>query len=181
MQENELWDKESNHSIGSWVPPNNDRNDNYAESRTASLYGRETYYEPQLQRSFSPAPSQLGMFPPPGYQSGRNTPVMMPLPHPMQQQLETPLVHPTPSRPTTNYLDFPIPTSSIGHEEDVGASGPSDAELGIAVQSMLNNADLNSVTKREVRHQLEEHFGVNLSARKGTINAAIDRALLNQS
>ena len=93
-----------------------------------------------------------------------------------------PLVHPTPSRPTTNYLDFPIPTSSIEHEEDVGvASGPSDAELGIAVQSMLNNADLNSVTKREVRHQLEEHYGVNLSARKATINAAIDRALLNQS
>lgn len=102
----------------------------------------------------------------------------------MQQPPETQLVHPTPSRPATNYLDFPIPTSSIGHEEDVGvaaASGPSDAELGIAVQSMLHHADLNSVTKREVRHQLEEHFGMNLSARKATINAAIDRSLLNQS
>jgi chitin synthase len=107
---------------------------------------------------------------------------MMPLHHPMQQQPETQLVHPTPSRPATNYLDFPIPTSSIGHEDvGVAASGPSDAELGIAVQSILHHADLNSVTKREVRRQLEDHFGVSLSARKATINAAIDRALLNQS
>ncbi|KAF8345668.1 glycosyltransferase family 2 protein, partial [Amanita rubescens] len=69
--ENELWDKESNHSIGSWVPPTKLK-DGYAESHTASLYGRETYYEPRAQ---SPAPSQFGMgYAPPGYQSGRNTP-----------------------------------------------------------------------------------------------------------
>ena len=63
MQENELWDKESNHSIGSWVPPSKAKNDGYAESRTASIYGRETYYDPQpqQQRSYSPAPSQFQM------------------------------------------------------------------------------------------------------------------------
>lgn len=110
--------------------------------------------------------------------------MMMPFHHPVQQPPEPQLVHPTPSRPATNYLDFPIPTSTIGHEEDTGvaaSSGPSDAELGIAVQNMLRHADLNSVTKREVRRQLEDHYGMNLSTRKATINAAIDRALLDQS
>jgi chitin synthase len=167
LQENELWDKESNHSIGSWVPPTRQRNEGYAESRTASLYGRETYYEPQ--RSFSPAPSQPGV--PPGYFSGRNTP-LSPF-NPAHQ--ESALLQPTPSRPVTNYLDFPIPTSP-SHEEH--GSGLSDAELGLAVQNLLRGADLNSVTKREVRRQLEEHFGMDLTARKATINTAIDRTLL---
>ena len=34
-QENELWDKESNHSIGSWAPPTKLKNEGYAESRTS--------------------------------------------------------------------------------------------------------------------------------------------------
>jgi chitin synthase len=34
------------------------------------------------------------------------------------------------------------------------------------------------VTKRGVRHQLEDHFGMDLTARKAAINAAIDRNLL---
>ncbi|KAG1844383.1 chitin synthase-domain-containing protein [Suillus subluteus] len=62
--ENELWDKESNHSIGSWVPPNQFHTEAYAASATASLYGRETYYKP---RGHSPAPSQFGMIPLPGW------------------------------------------------------------------------------------------------------------------
>ncbi|KAF9531219.1 glycosyltransferase family 2 protein [Crepidotus variabilis] len=171
--ENELWDKESNHSIGSWVPPTKTKNDGYPESRTASLYGRETYYDPPQQRSFSPAPSQLGMFPP-GYNSGRNTP-LSPF-NPINQ--ETALLQPTPSRPVTNYLDIPIPTSSS--PDEVG-SGPSSVDLERAVQNVLSNADLNSVTKREIRRQLEDHFGMDLTSRKATINAAIDRALLNQN
>ena len=65
---------------------------------------------------------------------------------------------------------------SSSHEE-LGP-GPSDAELGLAVQNLLRGADLNSVTKREVRRQLEEHFGMDLTARKATINASIDRTLL---
>ncbi|KAL0060141.1 hypothetical protein AAF712_013067 [Marasmius tenuissimus] len=81
--ENKLWVKESNHSIGSWVPPAKFKNDGYAESHTASIYGRETIiYHGQggpfgvgEERSYSPAPLQ-GMCPPPGYQSGRNTPML---------------------------------------------------------------------------------------------------------
>ncbi|KAK1215120.1 hypothetical protein PQX77_022292 [Marasmius sp. AFHP31] len=62
--ENKLWDKESNHSIGFWVPPTKFKNDGYAESHTASIYGRETIYHGQggpfgvgQERSYSPAPS----------------------------------------------------------------------------------------------------------------------------
>ncbi|KAJ3510325.1 hypothetical protein NLJ89_g4744 [Agrocybe chaxingu] len=173
VHENELWDKESNHSIGSWVPPTKTKNEGYAESRTVSLYGRETQYEP---RSFSPAPSQFGMLPPPGYQSGRNTPQS-----PYHTMPEPTLYQPAPSRPATNYLDIAIPRSS---PDDVdllgGGSRPSDADIDRAVQNVLRSADLNSVTKREIRRQLEEHFGMDLTSRKATINASIDKVLLNQ-
>jgi chitin synthase len=177
--ENELWDKESNHSIGSWVPPNKLKNEGYAESRTASLYGRETYYEPQ--RAYSPAPSQQMMYPPPGYQSGRNTPqsnLRMPMDTGMMYPQHTPsLYQPTPSRPTTNYLDIPVTSSP-----DAGSmSGPSNAEIEVAVQNIIRTADLNSVTKREIRRQLEEHFAMDLASRKAIINAAIDRCLAEQA
>ncbi|KAH8112775.1 glycosyltransferase family 2 protein [Phellopilus nigrolimitatus] len=186
--ENELWDKESNHSIGSWVPPSKIKNEGYAESRTASLYGRETYYEPQ--RSYSPAPSQMQMamqmYPPPGYQSGRNTPIgagysNSPL-RPMSEMGG--LQQPVPSRPVTNYLDMPIPTTRSPEDVDFGLGpslGPTDAELERAVSEVLHGADLNSITKKNVRQRLEGMFGLDLSARKAVINGAIDRAILSQS
>ncbi|KAJ7117961.1 glycosyltransferase family 2 protein [Mycena crocata] len=168
--ENELWDKESNHSIGSWVPPPKLRGDGYADSHTASLYGRETTYEP---RSYSPAPSQAGgyaqmHYPPPGYQSGRNTPQSM--------------FHPMPeSRPMTNYLDVAIPTSGSPDDLDLPPGAPTEADLDRAVQDVLRSADLNSITKREIRRRLEAHFGMDLTSRKATINAAIDRVLLSHA
>ncbi|KAF8905955.1 glycosyltransferase family 2 protein [Gymnopilus junonius] len=172
--ENELWDKESNHSIGSWVPPSKVKNEGYADSRTASLYGRETYYEP---RSFSPAPSQHGMFPPPGYHSGRNTPQS-----PFHMSPDAALLLPAPSRPITNYLDIPIPRTRSPEDADLlGGTGPSDADIDFAVQDILRAADLNSITKREIRRLLEEHFGMDLTSRKAVINASIDRVLLNQN
>ena len=91
------------------------------------------------------APSQLGVYPPPGYQSGRNTP-QSPF-HPMAE--------------TT-----PLQTSS---------SQPiSDADLERAVQDVLRSAYLNSITKREICHHLESHFGMDPTSRKAVINAAID-------
>ncbi|KAF6741605.1 glycosyltransferase family 2 protein [Ephemerocybe angulata] len=195
--ENELWDKESNHSIGSWVPPTK-KEAGYAESRTASLYGRETYYDPtpQIPRSFSPAPSQLGMGvytnpyggaagyqPPPGYQSGRNTPQGS-----FSRPMSPAVYQPTPSRPTTNYLDMPMEfggglaggnSSPLGQGGAVGGQ-PSDAELERAVQDILRSADLNTITKREVRRTLEEQFGMDLTGRKGMINGVIDRVLMSQ-
>lgn len=146
------------------------------ESHTASLYGRETFYDPQA-RSFSPAPSQLGMYPPPGYQSGRNTPQSM-FVRPMSEAGH--LHQPAPSRPVTNYLDFPTPGETFGLSSNTG-DGPSDAEIERVVQDVLRLADLNTVTKRGIRKQLEDHFGMDLTSRKTTINAAIDRVLLSQT
>lgn len=168
-QENELWDKESNHSIGSWNPPQKFQNDGYPESHTASIYGRETYYEPAMSRAYSPAPSQANMmYPPPGYQSGRNTPMSM--------AMGAGVVHqPVPSRPVTNYLDVQIPGSRSPDNID---GGPTDAELEQAVDMILRDADLNTITKREIRRQLEDHFHMDLSNRKHAIGVAIDRALL---
>ena len=197
LQENELWDKESNHSIGSWVPPTK-KEAGYAESRTASLYGRETYYDPapQIPRSFSPAPSQLGMgaytnpnfnnyAPPPGYQSGRNTPQSYSRP---MSPATGGMYQPSPSRPTTNYLDMPVPdfgsglaggqSSPLGMGS--GAMTPSDPELERAVQDILRSADLNTITKREVRRTLEEQFGMDLTVKKSFINGIIDRVLMSQ-
>jgi chitin synthase len=47
----------------------------------------------------------------------------------------------------------------------------------MAVQNLLCGADLNSAKKRAVRRQLEEHFGMGLTAKKAAINAAIETLL----
>ncbi|KAF8513208.1 glycosyltransferase family 2 protein [Gautieria morchelliformis] len=168
--ENELWDKESNHSIGSWVPPQKVK-DGY-ESHTASIYGRETYYEPAHSRSYSPAPSnsQLPMYTGGGYTSGRNTPIGSSYLH-----------QPTPSRPVSNYLDMPIPQSRSPDAVNFGDGQPTDAEIDRTVQEILRDADLNTITKREIRRKLEDLFGVDLSNRKAAINATIDRVLLSHA
>jgi chitin synthase len=59
--------------------------------------------------------------------------------------------------------------------------GPSDYELETAVRDLLRDADLNTVTKRAIRQQLEDRFGVDLAPRKATINSTIDRVLLSQA
>ena len=87
------------------------------------------------------------------------------------------LHQPTPSRPSTNYLDVQIPTSRSPEDVD----GPSDAEIDNAVERVLRDADLTTVTKREIRRQLEDQYGMDLSSRKQAINAAIDRVLLSRA
>ncbi|KAL6309476.1 glycosyltransferase family 2 protein [Sparassis latifolia] len=174
--ENELWDKESNHSVGSWVPPTKMRNDGYAESHTASIYGRETFYEPAMSRVYSPAPSQAAMmYPPPGYQSGRNTP--------MSTGGYSPgaFHQPTPSRPVSNYVDSAVPMTRSPEELDFNTGGPSDADLERAVEDVLREADLTTTTKREIRARLEQRFNMDLSLRKRAINDAIDRILVNRA
>lgn len=182
FQENELWDKESNHSIGSWVPPQKFHNEGYPESQTASLYGRETYYDPQ--RTQSPVPSQQMMYLPSGHQSVRNTSqsdLRMPkekgMMYPPSQRTQS-IYQPTPSRPTTMYQDMPM----TGSPDNASFSGsPSDSDIERVVQNIIRVADLNSVTKREIRRQLEEHFGMDLVSRRAVINAAIDRCLAEQA
>lgn len=131
------------------------------------------------------------MHPPPGYASGRDTPQSahhsplrpmtdagsmygQPFAPPASRPPTNYFDMPT-SRPVTNYLDMPIPSTQSP------AGEPTDGELEHAVQNVLSNADLNSVTKREIRRKLEDQFGMDLSSRKATINQAIDRILLSHS
>jgi chitin synthase len=110
------------------------------------------------------------MHPPPGYQSGRNTPSGAYAPGVLHQ--------PTPSRPATAYLDVQIPVSGSPEDVDLAPGMPSDIEIDRSVQRILQDADLTTVTKREIRRQLEEQYSMDLSSRKAAINAAIDRVLL---
>jgi len=169
--ENELWDKESNHSIGSWVPP---KLDGGYDAKTNSVYGRETYYEApgSRSRSYSPLPA------PPGYQSGRNSPAFSSSrPGSMANMMMQPS-----SRPVTNYLDMPMARSGSPFMDGGSGSGqPTDTELERAVNNLLRGADLSTVTKRDLRRQVEEAFGCDLSSRKADLNAMIDRALMANS
>ena len=78
-------------------------------------------------------------------------------------------------------MDIPIPRTRSPEDVDVLSGGPSDFDLERAIQDVLRSADLNSITKREIRRQLESHFGMDLTSRKAVINASIDRVLLDQS
>lgn len=134
-----------------------------------------------MSRAYSPAPSQgyapLTLGPLPG--SGQNTP---------SRPASRNMLHQSPaSRAPSQYLDMSFPPASapmMGHESGEhspsGGNGPSDYELDRAVQDILRDADLNTVTKREVRRKLEDKYGMDLSTRKATINAVIDRILLGQ-
>lgn len=91
------------------------------------------------------------------------------------------LQQPVPSRPVTNYLDMQIPNTRSPDDGEFGAGNPTDAEIDRAVRDVLQGADLNTVTKKAVRQRLEDMFGTDLSSRKATVNAAIDRVILSQS
>ncbi|TFK50010.1 glycosyltransferase family 2 protein [Heliocybe sulcata] len=178
--ENELWDKESNHSIGSWTPPSKLERPTY-DSRGPSLYGAETYYDPK-----GDTPPAMTPFRPPSYRSGVNTP-LRPMSEvrslndarPMSQlrpmsEVGSVLHQPVPARAVSSHLDFDLPARL---DMQALAGSPSDAELERAVQTILRGADLNTITKREIRTRLEEQFGTDLTARKSVINAAIEREL----
>jgi len=53
-------------------------------------------------------------------------------------------------------------------------NAPSDYELDDAIAGILSSADLNTVTKKQVREQLSSYFGCDLGARRDYINRAIE-------
>jgi chitin synthase len=86
------------------------------------------------------------------------------------------------SRPATNYLEMPIGRSSSPFlDGGNGGLSPTNAELEQTVNNLLRGADLSSITKRDIRRQVEEAFRCDLSSRKADLNAMIDRALLANS
>ncbi|KAJ3331041.1 hypothetical protein HDU76_004208 [Blyttiomyces sp. JEL0837] len=55
--------------------------------------------------------------------------------------------------------------------------GPSDQDLLREIRRILNDADLMSITKKQVREELSRLFGVDLTSRKATINQFIEEIL----
>jgi chitin synthase len=59
--------------------------------------------------------------------------------------------------------------------------GPTNEEVLIEVQRILEHADLNKVTKKQVREELQGVFGVSMNSRKDFINACIEDILQNRA
>ncbi|KAI7894151.1 chitin synthase-domain-containing protein [Mucor mucedo] len=55
--------------------------------------------------------------------------------------------------------------------------GPKNEEIMLQVQRILSTADLTQVTKKQVREELQEIFGVSMATRKDYINACIENIL----
>ena len=58
--------------------------------------------------------------------------------------------------------------------ETTSMQGPSDSELYMETERIINSADLMTMTKKQVRDELSRRFGMDLSMRKDYINKSID-------
>jgi hypothetical protein len=67
--------------------------------------------------------------------------------------------------------------SSDERESVQGKHIPSDDELLKEIRHILSTSDLMTITKKKVRQQLSEFYGVDLSSKKQYIHAAIDSIL----
>lgn len=64
---------------------------------------------------------------------------------------------------------------------DMGEAGISDAKLESSIRRICAEADLDTLTKKGVRKQLEQEHGVGLDKRKETINRIIEKVLNGES
>lgn len=81
------------------------------------------------------------------------------------------------SRPATQIL----PETSTDYQPlDMGEAGINDTQLEQSIRRICAEADLDNLTKKGVRKQLEQEFGVGLDSRKATINGIIERVLNGQ-
>ncbi|KAK3823117.1 MAG: DEK C terminal domain-containing protein [Benniella sp.] len=69
-----------------------------------------------------------------------------------------------------------IPAATIASEA-VG-SGPTDAELTSKVHELLMGVDLMTITKKQLRQQLEGIYGVDLTSRRDFLSKTIDAELI---
>ena len=80
---------------------------------------------------------------------------------------------PTPAQ-SQSYLPEYAPAAPL---HLMTASEIPDRELELAIRQICATADLDDLTKKKVRKQLEQQFGVDLAVRKDTINALIEKVL----
>lgn len=85
---------------------------------------------------------------------------------------------PVQSRPGSNFLpEMNIDTPPIG----LGEAGITDNQLESSIRRICAGADLDMLTKKGVRKQLEDEYAVSFTARKDTINRIIERVLSGES
>lgn len=81
------------------------------------------------------------------------------------------------SRPPSSFLpevDASVPIA-------LGEAGVTDMQLESSIRRICSTADLDNLTKKGVRKQLEGEYGADLTARKDTINRIIERVLAGES
>lgn len=69
------------------------------------------------------------------------------------------------------------PEEEEEEEEANDGSVPSDSALEKAVKTMLEGADLESVSMKKIRAELEEKFGVSLAEKKAVIKGFVEIAI----
>lgn len=87
--------------------------------------------------------------------------------------------------PTVQALNDPFRDTMVQETDSIAesalsapfASQPSDYELTAAIRDILAKSDLSQVTKRSVRKQLEQRYGISLNNRKEYISWAIEGIL----
>lgn len=89
------------------------------------------------------------------------------------QPVRTPSEYGAGSRPMSNFL----PEVSAAPALNLGGSEITDSQLERSIRSICASADLDTLTKKGVRKQLEAEYGVSLASRKDTINSIIERVL----
>jgi len=62
----------------------------------------------------------------------------------------------------------------------LGEAGITDAQLEVSIRRICQGADLNVLTQKGVRKQLEEEYGVGFGNRKEGINGIIQRVLAGE-
>lgn len=81
------------------------------------------------------------------------------------------------SRPQSNFLpEMNVETTPIA----LGAEGITDSQLEGSIRRICGGADLDTLTKKGVRKQLEEEYGVGLTSRKDGINRIIEKVLAGE-
>ena len=78
------------------------------------------------------------------------------------------------SRPTSQFLP---PTEQDWAPLDLGEAGISDAQLESSIRRICAGADLDTLTKKGVRKELEKEYGVGFDGRKETITRIIEKVL----
>ncbi|MBW0473377.1 hypothetical protein O181_013092 [Austropuccinia psidii MF-1] len=228
--ENELWERGSNQSIGSI---NVDKAN--ASAKEASLYGRETVYDPpafaSYSRTHSPGLHESNMDARSllsGYGGGAGSMMMMPqgpvsyidptnasramsmhsygglgmmggatpnrgmndsparmgstfgMPMAVPQGAMMPMgVGPAPAFMQMGAMDSPGRTGSAALLPIPSPKGvlPADDQIIADIRAVLAKADLNTITKKGVRQELEMLYGVELGEKKSFVNQAIENQL----